>query len=67
MSPGRTLQEGTVQKLPENQRSPTTLQGQEGTNLQHHQKGMGGHQNLQERLLPCGSNSRQGSSPGSHG
>ena len=37
-----------------------TLQGQEGANLQHHQKGQGGHQNPQGRLLPCGTNSRQG-------
>ena len=53
--------------LPKHQRSSTTLQGQEGANLQHHQKGKGGHQNPQGRLLPCGTNGRQGSSPGGHG
>ena len=53
--------------LPENQGSSTKLQGKEGAHLQHHQRGMGGHQNSQGRPLPCGSNSRQGSSPGSHG
>ena len=40
-----------------------TLQGQERANSQHHQKGKGGHQNPQGRLLPCGTNSRQGGSP----
>ena len=58
---------GLYRNLPENQRSSTTLQGQEGANSQHHQKGKGGHQNPQGRLLPCGTNSRQGVSPGSHG
>ena len=42
-------------------------QGKEGAHSQHHQKGMGGHQNPQGRPLPCGSNSGQESSPGSHG
>ena len=58
---------GLHRNLQENQWSLTTLQGKEVAHLQHHQRGMGGHQNPQERLLPCGSNSGQGSSPGSHG
>ena len=37
-----TTGRGLYRNLPENQRSSTTLQGQEGANSQHHQKGKGG-------------------------
>ena len=43
------------------------LQEEEVTLLQHHQRREGGHQNPQGRCLLHVPNSRQGSSPGSHG
>ena len=66
------LSENTVGKdchrnLPENPRKSYNTSRKRGAHLQHNQRGMGGHQNPQGRPLPCGSNSRQGSSPGSHG
>ena len=57
----------TVQNLPKNQRSPTTLQGKEGACTQHHQTGEGGHQIPQGRLLLSSTHSRQRCGFGGHG
>ena len=50
-----------------NQRSPTTFQGEEGADLQHHQAREGGHQNPQGRLLSSSTHSRQMGGFGGHG
>ena len=62
-----TVGKGLYRYLPKIQRSTSTLQGQEGAQLQHHQREVGGHQNPQGRPLSHGPYSRQGCSPGCHG
>ena len=62
-----TTVEELYSNLPKNQRSTTTLQGTEGTGLQHHQTREGFHQNPQGRLLSDSPHSRQRGSSGSHG
>ena len=62
-----TTGEGLHRNLPKNQGSPTTLQGKEGADPQHHQTGEGGHQNPQGRLLSSSTHSRQRCSFGGHG
>ena len=64
---GKHHWEGLYRNLPKNQRSPTTLQGEEGAGSQHHQTREGGHQNPQGRLLSNSTHSRQRGSSGSHG
>ena len=59
--------EGLYRNLPENQRDSATLQNQDGTHSQHHQRRAGGHQNPLVGCLSCDPHSRQGGSPSGHG